>query len=60
MGSQVGITGGRENAAVTKNFLNLKQVNAGFDQMCGVAVTQTVGRDLFFIPHCWTTIRKVD
>jgi hypothetical protein len=28
--------------------------------MCRVAVTQTVGRDLFFIPHCWVTIRKVD
>ena len=39
----MGITGGRENAAMTEDFLYLKQVNAGFDQMCGVAVTQTVG-----------------
>ena len=59
MGSQVGITGGSENAAMTEDFLYLKQVNAGFDQMCRIAVTQAVGRDLFFIPHCWVTICKV-
>jgi hypothetical protein len=31
IGSQVGITRGRENAAVAKDLLYLEQINAGFD-----------------------------
>jgi len=48
----MGIAGGGKNAAVTEDFLHLEQVNAGFDQMCRVAVSQAVRCDLFFIPHC--------
>jgi hypothetical protein len=38
MGSQVGVFTGRQDAAVTEDLLYFKQINAGFDQVSGVAV----------------------
>jgi hypothetical protein len=36
---------------VAKDFLYLKQVNAGFNQMGGVTVAQAVQGNLFFTPQ---------
>lgn len=35
---QVRITGGSQNAVMTENFLDFKQIDAGFNQMGGIAV----------------------
>lgn len=32
---------------MTEDLLHLQQIDTGLDQMCGIAVTQTMGRDLF-------------
>ena len=56
MGRQVGVFAGRQDSAVAENLLDLKQVNAGFDQVSGIAVPQTMRGNLFFIPHAWTTL----
>lgn len=47
----MGITGGGEDAVVTEDFLYLQQIDAGFDQMGGVAMAQTVRGNLFFKPQ---------
>ena len=39
VGSKMCVLTGRQDAAVTKDFLYLKQINTGFDQMSGVTVT---------------------
>ena len=39
MAGQVGVARGGENAVVAKNLLYFKQINAGFDQVRGIAVT---------------------
>jgi hypothetical protein len=51
MGCKMCIFAGRQNAAVTKDFLYLKQINAGFDQVSGIAVPQRMKGNLFFIPQ---------
>jgi len=51
IGGQVSVFGGGQDGAVTEDFLYLDQVNAGFDQMGGIAVAQTVEGNLFFIPQ---------
>ena len=48
---QVGIAGGGENGMMTEEFLDLKQINSGLNQVGGIAVTQAVWRDLFFRPQ---------
>ena len=48
---QVGITNGGENRMMAEDLLYRDQVNAGFDQMRGVAVAQAVRGNLFFRPH---------
>lgn len=48
---QVGIAGGGQDTMVAEDFLDFEQVNASFDQMRGVAVTQTVRANLFFKPQ---------
>jgi len=56
---QVGIFGGGQNGAVAGDFLHLEQIDACFDQVRGVGVAKTVGRDLFFIPQASTTLCRV-
>ena len=58
-GGQVGIAGGGQNTIKPKDFLHFQQIDAGFDQMSGVAVTQTVRSNLFFKPQSWATLRSV-
>ena len=48
---QVGITNRRENRVVTENLLDLDEVDAGLDQVSGIAMSKTVGGDLFFRPQ---------
>ena len=59
VGSKMCVLTGRQDAAVTKDFLYLKQINTGFDQMSGIAVTQGMDGNLFFIPQAATTLRMV-
>jgi hypothetical protein len=37
-GSQMGIAGSGQDTVVAEDFLHFQQIDAGFDQMCGVAV----------------------
>lgn len=48
---EVGVAGGGEDRVVAEDLLDLDQIDAGLDEVGGVAVTQAVGRDLFFIPQ---------
>ncbi len=59
VGSQVSVFGGGQDAAVTEAFLYFEQVDARFDQMGCITVTQAVRGDLFFIPQSATTLRRV-
>lgn len=59
MGGQVCVFGGGQDAAVAQYFFDFKQVKAGLNQVSGVAVAQTVGRNLFFIPQVSATFRSV-
>ena len=45
---EVGVAGGGEDAVVAEELLDFDQIDAGLDEMGGIAVTQAVGRDLFF------------
>ena len=53
--SQMRIAGGRENGVVPEELLYLDQIDAGLDQVGGIAVAQAVRRDLFFRPQTSTT-----
>ena len=53
---QVGVAGRGENRVMTQNLLHFKQVNAGFNQVGGVAVAKAVGGDLFFRPQAMATL----
>ena len=44
---------------VAQNLLYLKQVDPGFNQVRGIAVAQTVRRDLFFSPQAMATWCRV-
>ena len=55
----MGVPGSGQNGTMTENFLHLEQVDACFDQVSGIGVTQAVGSDLFFIPQSATTLRRV-
>lgn len=56
---EVGVAGGGEDAVVAEELLDFDQIDAGLDEMGGIAVTQAVGRDLFFSPQPRATRRKV-
>ena len=45
--SEVGIAGGGEDRVRAEEFLDLDQIDAGLDQMGGIAVPQAVRGDLF-------------
>ncbi len=57
MGSEMSVFTGCQDATVTKDFLYLKQINTGFDQVSGIAVPQRMKGNLFFIPQASTTLR---
>ena len=44
---------------MAEDLLYFEKINPGFDQMGCIAVTQTVGADLFFRPQAAATWRKV-
>ena len=46
-GGQVGVFGGGQDGAVTEDFLHFEQVDARFDQMSCITVTQAVRGNLF-------------
>ena len=57
--SEVGIAGGGENRVMAEKFLDLDEIDAGLDQVGGIAVPQAVWGDLFFSPQASTTLCKV-
>ena len=56
---QVRVFGGGQDGAVTEDFLYFEQIDAGLDQMGGIAVRKAVRGNLFFIPQSATTLRRV-
>ncbi len=52
---QVGVANGGENRVMAEVFLYLDQIDAGLDQVGGIAVAQAVRGDLFFRPQTSTT-----
>lgn len=59
MGCEMGVAGGGQDALVAEDLLHLQQINAGLDQVSGIAVAQAVWGNLFFIPQAATTLRMV-
>ena len=55
VGGQTGVSARGEDVGMAENFLHLLKTNPGFDQMGGIAVTQTVRADLFFNPQLAAT-----
>ena len=45
---QMRVSRGGQNGVVAEEFLHLDQIDTGLDQVGGIAVAQTVGRDVFF------------
>jgi hypothetical protein len=43
IGGQMGVFGGGEDGAVTEDFLDFEQIDAGFDQMGGICMSKVVG-----------------
>ena len=52
---QVGISRGGQNGVVAEDFLYLDQIDAGLDQVSGIAMAQAVRADVFFRPQAKTT-----
>ena len=59
MVGEVGVFGGGEDGMVAEDLLNFQQIDARLDQVSGVGVAKAMGRDLFFIPQPFATLRKV-
>ena len=57
-GAEVGVTRGGEDAVVAENLLHFQQIDAGFDQVGGIAVAQAVRADVFLRPISCTTCCK--
>ncbi len=53
------IFAGGHNAGMTKKILHILQADTGLDQMSGIAVSQAMRGNVFFIPQALTTLRKV-
>jgi hypothetical protein len=47
----VRVAAGGQDAVVAQDFLHLQQIDAGLDQVGGIAVAQAVGGDLFLSPQ---------
>jgi len=56
---QVGVANGGENRVMTEIFLYLDQIDAGLDQVGGIAVAQAVRCNLFFRPQATMTLCRV-
>ena len=59
VGSKMCVLTGRQDAAVTKDFLYFEQVDTGFNQMSGKTVPKRMRGNLFFIPQASTTLCRV-
>jgi len=46
-GGQMGIFGGGQEGVMTEDFLDFEEADAGFDQMSGITMPQTVWGNLF-------------
>ena len=51
----MGIANGRQNRAVAEEIADLEQIDTGLDQMGGITVAKTMGRNLFFNPQSTIT-----
>jgi hypothetical protein len=56
---QMGIAGGGQDRAMAEDLLNGQQIDAGFEQVRGVAMAQAVRGDLFFIRQSLITRLRV-
>jgi hypothetical protein len=56
---QMGIASSGQDTVVAEDFLHFEQVDARFDQMRGITVTQAVRGNLFFSPQSCATLRSV-
>ena len=56
---QMGIAGSSENGVMAEELLHLDQIDAGLDQVSGIAMPQAMRRDLFFRPQAATTWCRV-
>ena len=54
-GGQMGVANGRQNRAVAEEIADLEQIDTGLDQMGGITVAKTMGRNLFFNPQSTIT-----
>ncbi len=52
---QMGVAGGGEDGVMAEELLYLDQIDAGLDQVGGIAVAQAVRGDLFFRPQSMAT-----
>ena len=52
---QMGVAGGGEDGVMAEDLLDLDQIDAGLDEVRGIAVAQAVWGDLFFIPQAAMT-----
>lgn len=55
MAGQMGVSRRGEDRVVAEDLLDFEEIDAGFDQVRGVAVPQAVGGDLFFRPQSRAT-----
>jgi hypothetical protein len=55
---QMRIAGGREDRVMAEILLDFEEVDAGLDQVRGIAVAKAVRRNVFFSPHDSTTARR--
>ena len=56
---EMGVANRGQNGLMAEDFLNLDQIYAGFNQMRGIAMAQTVRRDLFFTLQASATLPSV-
>jgi hypothetical protein len=55
---QMRIAGGREDGMMAEDLLDFEEVDAGLDQVSGIAVAKAVRRNVFFSPQDSTTARR--
>ena len=55
---QMSVAGRREDRVMAEILLDFEEINAGLDQVCGIAVSKAVRRNVFFRPHDSTTARR--
>ena len=56
---EMGVADRGENGVMAEELLYLDQIDAGLDQVGGIAMSKRVGRNLFFRPQDTTTLCSV-